>query len=359
MGLSQLEYLYDFEPKKFTKIDRKFTITEKRLIVVSPNQCGISTIIFSHLLNYKKSEYLYIDFSDLRVDKSSLLKELNGFIKKNGIVLLVLENFDFDFPIPSCEEILITTKKDIKVEGFITKRLFPLDFEEFLAFEKKLSNIEQSFNTFANYGTYPAVYQSSHPNKIEILQHIVKNLFSNDKEAIVFKYLSKYQSQKISLYKIFKSLKEEIKISKDSFYGYVDKFQQEGLIIFLEKYQKQNSQKKLFLIDFALKNALTFEKDFIKRFENIVFSELYKNQKNIYYTDEIDFYLPYENKAILCIPFMPTNLLKNKIVKRKKHFLKLSIKDVQIITLGNEGEFQESDINYEIIPFWNWANTLS
>jgi predicted AAA+ superfamily ATPase len=130
-------------------------------------------------------------------------------------------------------------------------------------------------------------------------------------------------------------------------------------LIFLEKFDQPKAVKKLFLIDFALKNALSFQKDFIKRFENIVFLELYKKKDSIYYTEEIDFYLPKENTAILCIPFLPTNLLKNKIIKRKKHFKKFGVSKVDIISLGNEAEFIDSNINYQIIPFWNWASSLS
>ncbi len=43
------------------------------------------------------------------------------------------------------------------------------------------------------------------------------------------------------------------------------------MLFLIEKYGSPKSSKKLFLIDFALKNALTFKKEFLKRFENMVF----------------------------------------------------------------------------------------
>ena len=112
------------------------------------------------------------------------------------------------------------------------------------------------------------------------------------------------------------------------------------------------------MIDFAIKNALNYEKDFLRRLENIIFLEIYKRGKKVYYADEIDFYIPEENSAILVIPFIPPALLKNKISKRKKTFETLRVKDVYIISLGNEDDFIQDGIRYEIIPFWNWAGGL-
>ena len=85
---------------------------------------------------------------------------------------------------------------------------------------------------------------------------------------------------------------------------------------------------------------------------------MYKRNKTLYYTDEIDFYLPEENSGVLVIPFLPPTLLKNKIIKRKKAFKKLGIENIYIISLGNEDEFTQEGIHYEIIPFWNWAGSL-
>jgi len=358
MGLSQLEYLYDFELKKSQIIERKFQITEKRLIIRSPRQSGTTSVIFNHLQHYKKGSYLYIDFDDSRIDLKSIMAQIDHFIKEKGIHLLILENFDFNYKIPKCEEIIISTQKDHEIEGFSKKDLFPLDFEEFLAFEKKITTIEQAFNTFANLGTYPAVYTSNHPNKMKISQNIINLIFRGDKELDIFKAVTKLQSTKTSQYKIFNILKQELQISKDFYYKTIKEFQENRYIIFVDKYLKPKAQKKLYLLDFTAKNTLSFEKDFLKRFENIVFLEIYKRGFETYYTDEIDIYLPDKNRAVFCIPFLPINLLKTKIIKRKKYFKKLGIKSVEIITLGNEGVFSDDSIDYEIIPFWNWANSL-
>ncbi len=359
MGISQLEYLYDFEPKKVPFIDRKFKIDQKKLIITSPRQSGKSAVLFDHLSKYQKKEYLYIDFFDIRIEKNAIMKDIENFIKQNNIKLLIIENFDFSYKLPSCDEIIITSQYFKKLEGFSNRYLYPLDFEEYLAFEKKISSIEQSFNKFANTGTFPVLYTVSNFNNIKAQQDIVYNFLKNEKELDIFRHMSMRQSQRISLYQIYKELKESMKISKDYFYETIKKFEKENYIILVEKYLKPNASKKLYLIDFAIKNFLSFEKDFLKRFENIVFLELYKKGYDIFYTDEVDILLPSKKRGIFCIPFLPINLLKTKIIKRKKYFKKYKLTNIEIITLGNEGSFSDDNIFYDIIPFWNWALSLS
>ncbi len=358
MGLTQLEILYDFEPKRVDYIDRKVQITKKRTVIFAPPKSGVTYLIYSHLMNYKKESYLYIDFGDTRVDTKTLQPNLQNFIHKKDIKLLILENFDFSFDIPKCDEIIISTNRYKDVEGFDIISFYPLDFEEYIAFDKMHSKVENIFNAFANGGTYPQIVLSNEIDKIKYLQHLAHSITKDEKQFIILKTFSSFQAQVVSLYQVFNKLKSNIKISKDFFYDLVNDLNQRQIILFLEKYNRPKAGKKLFLIDFALKNALNFEKDFLKRLENIIFLEIYKRKKSIYYTDEIDFYLPEEDSAILVIPFLPPALLRNKIIKRKKAFKKLGIKSVYIISLGNEDEFKNDGINYEIIPFWNWAGSL-
>ncbi len=357
MSLSQLEILYDFNPKNLNLINRKFQISEKKLIICAPKQSGITSVIFMYLNNYKKGTFLYIDFSDLRIDIINIRDNIESFIRKHKIILLIFENFNFSFQIPKCERIIITTNTYIHIDGYSSKQFFPLDFEEYIAFDRKQTGIEQIFNSYANFGTYPQVALSNNTNKTMLIQSILSCILKNKKELEIFKNIVPYQGRRISLYEIFKKIK--IKLSKDSFYNIVKYFENTRLLLFVEKYNQPKAFKKLYLIDFTIKDAMSYQKDFIKKFENIIFLELYKKKENIYYTDEIDFYLPKENLAILCLPFIPANLLKNKIIKRKRYFKKLSIKKVEIISLGNEIEFKDDKINYQLIPFWNWANSLN
>lgn len=130
------------------------------------------------------------------------------------------------------------------------------------------------------------------------------------------------------------------------------------MLFFVQKFDQPRAAKKVYLIDFAIKNALSFKKDFLKRFENMIFLEMLKRDKDIFYAENIDFYIPLENSAVLSIPFLPPQMIKTKLLKMKNLINSLSIKHVQIVTLGNEDSFENEGVLYEILPFWEWALQL-
>lgn len=351
-----LETLYDNPPKSRLFIPRKMLISEKKSILCGARFSGKSSIIIDYLSKYKKEDYLYIDLADIRVNLSSnTINLLQDFINKKNIKVLVLENFSNECQIPFVNEVIISSIKPLYIDGFVTNFIYPLDFEEFMLFEKKYSNIEQVFNTFTNIGTYPSVVLSKEEEKYRNIQIMLKTTLLNKNILEALKILSYFQSSKISILQIYGLLKENIKISKDVLYASISNFCDESLIFLVEKYQQPNAKKKLYFIDFILNNALNFEKDFIKRFENMVFSELVKKRVEFFYTSMIDFYIPSTNTATICIPFLPPELIKRRFLKILKELKFLHVKELFVITVGNEGHFKSEGIKCEILPFWQWA----
>jgi predicted AAA+ superfamily ATPase len=270
-----------------------------------------------------------------------------------------LENFDLNFEPPICDEIIITTNHECKIDGFTKVKIFPLDFEEYISFDNRELNIEATFNSYATNGTYPAMYAKHKDDFAKLYQNYLHTIYNTNKLQITtLQILSAHQGRVISVFELFNQLKKTHKISKDKFYELIKKFQEEYVLFFIEKFGSVKATKKLFMIDFTIRSALNFDKDFIKRFENIVFLELLKREKNIFYTDAIDFYLPDEKKAILTIPFLPINLIKNKIQRLDDHFEKFEVKDIQIVTMGEIGEFSQNGITCELLPFWSFATLL-
>ncbi|NLC28266.1 MAG: ATP-binding protein [Campylobacteraceae bacterium] len=124
---------------------------------------------------------------------------------------------------------------------------------------------------------------------------------------------------------------------------------------FIPKHKAPKTPKKLFLNDFALKNAITFEKDFMRRFENIVFCELLWYKDEIFYTERLDFYIPSRKQAIVCIPFLPPELILRRFQTILTHLKSLDVSTLTVLTVGNEGEGKKEGVNCEILPFWEWA----
>ena len=353
--MQTLEILYENPPKSRAFLPRKKSITTKKTILYGPRFSGKSSIVIDHISNYKKERCLYIDFSDMRVSSKEIGENIQEFIDKKNIELLVLEHFDNQFKIPKAEEIVLTSTKPLNVKEFNSEIIYPLDFEEFISFERKNLNIENSFNNFANIGTYPSIVLRTQEEKYRNLQLLLNAYFFAPSAIEILQTLSNYQSSKTSILKIYSHLKQNIKLSKDLLYTQIDNFLDESLLFFLEKFDQPKVSKKFYFIDFALKNALTFQKDFLKKFENIIFSELIKKEWKFFYTEHIDFYVPDKNLAIVSIPFLPAELIKRKFLKIKNELLALNIKELQIISVGNEGGFLQNGINCEIIPFWQWA----
>ena len=349
-----LEALYSQEIKPSSFHPRKVSIDHKKIILKGSRFCGKTTLIQDHLSRRKKGSYLYIDFFDLRVNQAIFIG-LPNFIKQKNISLLVLDNFDFSFSVPKLDEVIITTQKDVKIEGFKNRSIYPLDFEEFLAFGKNRIDIESSFNDFAVCGTYPIMAQTPRERLIQGFQNLISLMIQDKIQMSIFKALSLSQGEKISPFGIYQELKVFHKISKDRLYASIKEFQERGVIFFLSHFDKPKASKKLYLVDFAIKSVLTFDKDFIKRFENIIFLELLKSGEEFYYTDMIEFYLPKKELAVIPMLFLPKPMIESKLKRISKDLSHYRIKKVEIITLEAEGEFDLGDIACEIVPFWNWA----
>ncbi len=355
--MNLLETLYGIKLKNSLFYDRKVKITHKKTLLLGPRKSGKTHLIVDYLQNFDADEYLYIDFNDARVDRSEIEHlKLKNFISKNHIKLLILENFDFYFDIPLVEEVIITSSnRALHVENFKRLFLYPLDFEEFIAFNKRFLNAEQLFNIYSNRGSLAEIILFTEENYLQKLQRVAHELFDSNNEYLVFKKFCELQSTKTSLFQIYNQLKIKTKISKDFLYSVSKKLQDQEIIFFLEKYAHEKATKKIYLFDFAIKNALTYKKDFLKRFENMVFAELYKKNKKLYYSDYLDFYIPQKNEGIICSPFTPIESLKSKLNKQIEHFVSLGVKNIKIITIGNEEKFSIKEINFEQITFWEWA----
>lgn len=357
--MQTLNYLYETNTKNSLFLDRKVTITAKKTLLLGPRKSGKTSLILDHLSHYEKGSYLYIDLSDERVEKESVRENLALFLKKNPIKLLVIEHFDFSFALPLVDEIILSTPFTCKaLEGFETLYLYPLDFEEFIAFEKKHSNIEHLFNLYANLGTFAHLVHGSEQNSHRLIQEMLHLILGDGLEFLVYKRLCELQGSKISLFQIYNHLKSFTKISKDKLYAITASLSEQKLLFWLEKYNAPSAAKKVYPLDFAFKDALTFKKDFSKRFENMVFLELIKRHKTIFYEEGIDFYLPEEELAILCVGFAPKELIEKKIQKLLPMLWALHVKRIEVVTLSSENALSIEGMSFSILPFWEWSLQL-
>lgn len=353
-----LSNIYETAIPKINFHERKKSIEYNFTILKGGPKSGKTYLIYDYLSKFKEGTYLYIDFDDYKNDKDEIILYLEDFIKEKDIQTVVLENFDFSSPLPKVTSIVITTQCDIVVENFDTIYLDPLDFEEYLLFDTKHQNEIQSFNSFLKYGNFPEILEF-HENKKTKRNYEICKLYSNDiLDLDIFLLFIKNSAQTKSIYQLYTQLKKYKKISKDRFYEMAHILEQNHIIFFCQKYNQPKAVKKLFIYNHALMDMVSYKKDLNGLFKNMVFLELYKRYKEIYYLDNIDFYIQNKDLVILTIPFFNTIIIGNITKKVLKVVDEYNIKEIKILTISNQEEFYMDDIKCEVMTFSNWILSL-
>ncbi|MGB7402452.1 MAG: ATP-binding protein [Arcobacter sp.] len=350
-----LDACYELEFNKINFQERKEKITHPKTIVCGPPKTGKSYLIYDYLSNFNNQEYLYINLNDFRNHKDEIVLFLNDFIKEKKIKILVLENFDFDFELPEVQSILITSSNYKEINGFKTIFVHGLDFEEYLLHDNKYQNSITSFNHFLKYGNLPEMIVIDENKRVNRLQEIVKLFCKDTTEIEVLKLLFSSIDENKSINQLYTILKKSIKISKDRFYELCKFYEANQLIFFIKKYNHEKSTKKIYAYNHAFLNSISHNKKFKNEFTNMVFLQLQKEHKNIYYLDKIDFFIEETRTLVLAIPFFNT-LLNNTIIKKIYSTIdELNIQQVYIITAGNNDTLKYKKVEINILPFYEWA----
>lgn len=349
--MQYLEYFHNLNFNKSNFFHRKISIQSSKTLLIGPPNSGKSSLIYEYLSN--KTDFLYLDLNDIRLNTKTLYLDLINFIQKFHIKTLVIENFDETLKLPNIDNIILSSIKPINIKNFKKIEVNPLDFEEFISFEKKFIDEETCFNHFFSHGSLPRLYQETnfHNNYQKKLQTFLSN-----PQLKILQELSLNMGMKSSMLSIYNNLKKQnIKISKDKLYQEVNYFKDLKIIFALQKWNSEKSPHRIYLFDFILKEVLTTTSNIFKKLENIIFLELIHNKKEIFYTDNISFYLPDENRAIVSIPFISDIKTIQNNKNLNKELKSLNIKKLEVISLG----FKYSSSNLEILPFWEWATLNS
>ncbi len=317
-------------------------------------------MIYDLLSTLDEEKYLYIDLDDIRINKNTILDNLDMFLKEYDIEVLVIENFEVNEPLVDELKSLVSTlifssNKYQFIEGFNHIEVKPLDFEEFLLFENSFTNVTQSFNHFLKYGNMPISIEFDEQNKIQKLQEYIKLMSKDETELMILRTFIKSAAQTKSILQLFNSLKKEMKISKDRFYNYCNYLEDSKIISFLPKFNQPRSVKRVYIFDFILNNAISFQKNFNNVFNNMVFCELKQRYENIFYIDGIDFYIPKTDTIVLSISFFNEFQVEAKKKKLLGVIENYNIKNVNIVTINNEFTFDIGDMECFVEPFYQWA----
>ena len=346
--------------EEFYKIDlslekyhfRKLYLDEKSYQINGITHSGKTKLVKHYLLGLKKNTYLYIDCNDIRIDIASLNKILNSFCNRNKIDVLVLDNYKEEIKFANVSQLIITCETHYNIDVLETLKLYPLDYEEFLAYEHKYDS--SALNHFFQLGGFAHMHKVSADEKNLNIQKMLR-LALDDISFDILILCAKFISHKLSAFTIYERLKQTRKISKDKLYASFDTLVSKNYIHLLAKFEHSRATKKVYLCDTSLKTALSIEKNFGNFFENMVFLELLKSGVECYYDDEIDFYLPQSNEIILCKPLVDERRLFKKLEAIEAFIFTHSIHTVTAISMNKEGTLSHPLAKVEIIPFDIWA----
>ncbi len=343
-------YKTDLHVEKFH--DRKVSIDDASYQINGITQSGKTKLIKHHLLGLRKNSYMYIDCNDIRIDIESLNTTLSQFCTKNKISVLALDNYKEEIKFVNVSQLLITCEKHLKIDILDSLWLYPLDYEEFLAYEHKYDS--SALNHFFRLGGLPSMHKIHADERNRFIQKSLQSSL-NDIEFDILKFAAKMLSQKVSAFTIYERLKSVRKISKDKLYKSYENLLDKKYIHTVQKFEHARATKKLYLCDISFKGALGIDKNFGRLFENMVFLELLKANIVCFYGDGVEFYLPQHNEVVLCMPFADERALFKKMEQIEAFLFTHSIEKITAVTMNKEGSISHPLSRVEMLPFDIWA----
>ena len=259
----------------------------------------------------------------------------------------------------------------------------PLSFKEFLTFNnfkfetrlEILSNkikIKKFLREYLSYGGFPLVVLAK--EKEEILSRYFDDILTRDiaerhgiKKTDKLKILAKYYLTNISSPLSFRKIKNFIGISLDTVERFSYYLRDAYLIFFVSKFsyslkEQEINPKKVYAVDLGLRNMFSFKfsEDWGKLYENAVFFELLKKNKELCYhreRHECDFLVKRGEtvKEAIQVCFALTEENKRREVDGLLEAMeRFKLRDGTVITEDFEGKEKYGNKTINFIPLWKW-----
>jgi len=260
--------------------------------------------------------------------------------------------------------------------------MFPLSFREFLDFngitlEKNFQYSDQRYaikkllNDYLNNGGFPEV--TINEQKRELLENYMELIIYKDiierykiRNLALIKNLLKYLLTNIStLFTVnsyHKAVSKEMAIKQETISEYLS-YLEDAYVIFsvnLFSYslkKQQANPRKIYCIDNGLRNVVSFKfsKDEGRLAENMVFIELKRRGKDIFYwadKGEVDFIVKNKDNSLTAINVSYTNEIEEREINALLDFKNKFKKTKKLIILTKDLEKKEKGM--EFIPLWKW-----
>ena len=372
------------------------------IIISGIRRCGKSTLLSQ--VRKKHSGY-YLNFDDERlinfhIEDFKVLEEL--FIELYGEKNIYY--FDEIQNIPMWERFirrLHDERKKVFITGsnasmlskelgthltgrYLMLQIYPFSFREFMKLKKfeldekevllttSRAKIKRNFAEYFINGGFPEYLKELNIDYLKTLYQniiyrdiLVRYKISNEK---IFKELVNLAINNISKEISFNSIKKTLGLgSSTTIKDYFDYLENSYLIFLTPKFdyslkKQMYYNKKVYCIDNGLAKYLGFRMtpDNGKLLENVIFIELKRRRKEIYYfadKNECDFVIKDENKitnVIQCCYELTKDNKDREIAGLEQAMNKFKLKEGLILTYDQEENIQIKDKKIKVIPVWKW-----
>jgi len=399
-------------------IDRELNINfaeGKATVIVGPRRAGKTFFLKSFAL--KQNTFFYIDFENIIFKKLSpleifeiisiytetfgekpsllLLDEIQNLPEWQSVVRALLER-NYNLLISGSSSKLLSMEIATQLRGrSLSYLLLPFSFREFLLLKKfemkkhltleEEGKIKNLLIEYMEGSSYPEVLITGNErilgeyyNTILYTDFVERfRLKSLDVARFVFNFFLFNFSNEFSINKIVNFLSSQgIKFGKETVYDYVEKLPETLNVFFIERYEKSAYKRKAwprkcYICDWGLSRLLSFEKNYGKIMENIVFLEWKRKTNENPFLDitylklnngEVDFVIR-EGLRIKQLVQVTYAHSKDELDKREiRSLLKVSeileCKDLLIITWDYEDVLKINNLEIKCIPLWKWLLTF-
>jgi predicted AAA+ superfamily ATPase len=406
-----IQVLADQQELKWSDQNIKRTITAKlpidnNIVVISGiRRCGKSTLL-NEIRTMQKENNYYLNFDDERLfhfslDDFQLLYEL--FIELFGVQKIFyfdeiqnikgwerfirrLHDYGNKVYITGSNASMLSKELGTHLTGrYYQFELLPFSFSEYLSYKnividkniylstKDKASIINHYKEYFDLGGFPAYIAGKNKDYLKSLYEsilyrdvLVRNNLTNEKELLELVYYLISNTSKLISYN---SLTKVIGVkSATTIKNYLEYLQSTYLVFFITKFdfsvKKQiQNPKKIYFIDIALTKELGFHfsENRGRLLENLVFIELRRREKDIFYHKqkyECDFII---RKGISIIDAIQVSksLYDNEVREREIRGLIEALEAYKLnigilLTEYEEDSIKIKDKEIKVLPVWKW-----
>lgn len=360
------------------------------LIVSGIRRCGKSTLL-KQLLEKEQEKVLFLNFDDPRLSNFELSDfELLDEIIENkkyeilffdeiqvvtGWELYIRQKLDegFRVAVTGSNASLLSRELGTKLTGrHINKELFPFSYREFLQF-KSLEANEKSFRKYTDAGGFPEFLKTNNP---DVLSELFENILNRDiivrygiRDAKLLRNLAVYLISNAGNLVTANKLTQPLGAKNAStVLDYFSFLEDTYLLSFMPKFSyslkiQMVNPKKVYVIDSGLlqvaSNSFTDDKGHI--LENMVFCELRRKRKTVFYFNEngaeCDFTVMQKDKfeQVIQVCYELTAENREREIKGLNAAMDFFKTDNGIILTFNQRDaYIHNGKRIEIYPVWQW-----